>query len=284
MNEIILFFQGNDIVVPKDFSETDIINLLSEDDSRNHIDWQKDLLMFAHSFGNITPLITPKLNGSKKTSAVMLQNSVLLSDTWKRVPIRSLLAFAQRDENGFSPNIQDLFRSYHLLQWKNNTQFCGRCGKRNFDSQKDVSRVCSSCGNISFPKISPAVIVLITDDKDRILLAHNKNFKENMYSLLAGFVEAGESLEQTVVREIKEEVNIDVNSIQYIHSQPWPFPDSIMLGFRAKHIGGELKPDGEEIIDAQWFSRSNLPEIPGPGAIARFLIDEWKEGKYKCSN
>jgi NAD+ diphosphatase len=94
--------------------------------------------------------------------------------------------------------------------------------------------------------------------------------------LLAGFVEAGESLEQTVVREIKEEVNIDVDSIQYCHSQPWPFPDSIMLGFRAKYRGGTIKPDGTEITDAQWFSRGNLPEIPGPGAIARFLIDQWR--------
>jgi NAD+ diphosphatase len=280
MNEIILFFQGNDVVVPKDFSDEDIINLLSEDDSSNHINWQKDLLVFAHNTcGPVTPLITPKLNGSKKTSAVMLNDSVSLPDKWKRVPIRSLLGFAQQNENSFLLNVQDLFRSYHLLQWKNNTQFCGRCGKRCVDSQKDISRICSSCGNSIFPKISPAVIVLITDDKDRILLAHNKNFKNDMYSLLAGFVEAGESLEQTVMREVKEEVNIDVNSIQYIHSQSWPFPDSIMLGFKANYAGGELKPDGIEIMDAAWYSRESLPEIPGPGAIARFLIDQWKEKK-----
>jgi NAD+ diphosphatase len=134
---------------------------------------------------------------------------------------------------------------------------------------------------MTFPKISPAIIVLITDEKNRILLAHNKNFKNAFYSLLAGFVEAGESLEQTVVRELKEEVNIDVDSIKYCHSQPWPFPDSIMLGFRAKYAGGELKPVVTEITVAGWFSRYNLPEIPGPGAIARFIIDQWKEGRYK---
>jgi NAD+ diphosphatase len=99
-----------------------------------------------------------------------------------------------------------------------------------------------------------------------------------MYSLIAGFTEAGESLESTVAREVREEVNIEVKDIRYIVSQPWPFPHSLMLGFTARRASGELRPDGIEIEDAQWFSRDKLPLIPGHGSVSRFLIDRWAAG------
>jgi NAD+ diphosphatase len=280
-HDTILFFQGNDVVVPAVMPDEDLINILSEDNSCSAINWQNDLLAFVESFGKIIPSAIPMLDEERKINAVLLNDSVVLSETWKRIPLRSLIHLGARVDVGFPQKVGDLLRTFHILQWEKNTMFCGRCGAENHHSEKDISRICSSCGNMIFPKISPAVIVLVTNEKDEILLAHNSNFKNTMYSLNAGFVEAGESLEQTVARELKEEVNIDVDSIQYCHSQPWPFPDSIMLGFRAKYAGGELKPDGTEITDAGWFSRDNLPEIPGPGAIARFLIDRWKAGTYK---
>jgi NAD+ diphosphatase len=122
------------------------------------------------------------------------------------------------------------------------------------------------------------VITLITNDRDEALLAHNANFTNGVYSLIAGFVEAGESLEAAVKREIREEVNIEVDRVQYAASQPWPFPNSLMLGFTARHTGGRIRPDGTEILDAQWFSRESLPRLPGNGSIARRLIEQWKKG------
>jgi NAD+ diphosphatase len=134
------------------------------------------------------------------------------------------------------------------------------------------------CGRHEFPRISPAVIVAITDDENRILLAHNKNFRAGVYSLIAGFNEAGESLEATVAREIREEVNIEVADIAYIKSQPWPFPNSVMLGFSARYSSGTLRPDGVEIEDARWFTRDNRPTLPGGGSLSRELINRWLTG------
>ncbi len=279
-NDSILFFQGTDLVVPAEISDDDNISIAESNSSGSPFQWQTDLLNLIQY--NAVPLTIekiPLLDGNGFINAALLDDSLLLPDEWKRTPIRSILRFAEQIDLGFLSRVQSIFRAYHILQWKKNTVFCGRCGGKNQDSEKDISQVCTSCGNSIFPKISPAVIVLITDRKDRILLARNKNFTYPFYSLIAGFVEAGESLEQTVVREVKEEVNIDVDSIEYILSQPWPFPDSIMIGFRAKYSGGELKPDGDEISDADWFSRGALPEIPRPGAISRYLIDQWQEEK-----
>ncbi|MCL2609748.1 MAG: NAD(+) diphosphatase, partial [Treponema sp.] len=146
------------------------------------------------------------------------------------------------------------------------------------------ARLCPRCGRKEFPRITPAVIVLITDDSGRILLAHNRKFGPGMYSLLAGFVEAGETPEQAVLRETEEEVGIRVSDIRYIASSPWPFPASLMLGFSARHVAGELRPDGVEIEDAAWYDRPNLPLIPAPGSLSRGLIDYWLKGEADPSS
>ena len=173
-----------------------------------------------------------------------------------------------------------IFRSYHIGLWRRESRFCGSCGSANRDAEGgDLGRVCTVCGRLEFPRISPAVITIVINDKDEALLAHNKKFLSGIYSLIAGFNEAGESLEATVAREIKEEVNLDVRDIRYIRSQPWPFPNSLMLGFTARHCGGELKPDGIEIEDARWFSRDKLPNLPGNGSVSRYLINLWLNGK-----
>jgi NAD+ diphosphatase len=131
---------------------------------------------------------------------------------------------------------------------------------------------------MEFPRICPAVIVLITDSENRILLAHNKRFKTKVYSHISGFNEAGESLEETVIREIREEINIEVKDIEYIKSQPWPFPNSLMVGFKARYSSGIIKCDGDEIVDAQWFTKNNLPQLPTEGSLSRYLINCWLEG------
>jgi NAD+ diphosphatase len=123
------------------------------------------------------------------------------------------------------------------------------------------------------------VITIIINNDGEALLAHNRKFAGGVYSLIAGFNEAGENLEATVAREIREEVNLEVRDIQYIASQPWPFPNSLMLGFSARYASGEIRPDGEEIMDARWFKPNALPQIPGFGSVSRYLINAWLEGK-----
>jgi NAD+ diphosphatase len=173
-----------------------------------------------------------------------------------------------------------ILRSHHISLWRRDSRFCGSCGSPNRDADTgELARQCPACGRLEFPRISPAVITIVINDKDEALLAHNSKFAAAIYSLIAGFNEAGESLEATVAREIKEEVNLDVTDIRYVRSQPWPFPNSLMLGFTARYSGGELKPDGKEIEDARWYSRDALPQLPGSASVSRYLIELWRERK-----
>ena len=196
---------------------------------------------------------------------------------WRALPLRSSLALAEDIISDAAGGPARMLRAYHVVQWRKNTAYCGRCGTPNGDSGEELARSCPSCGKVEYPRISPAVIVLVTDEEDRILLAHNSKFRSGMYSLVAGFTEAGEALERTVAREVKEEVGIDVDSVEYRSSQPWPFPDSIMIGFRAKASSKNqvIVPDGKEIEDARWFSRDALPDLPFKGSLSRLLIDGW---------
>ena len=136
-----------------------------------------------------------------------------------------------------------------------------------------------SCGHQSFPRISPAVIVLVERD-NTCLLARSPRFQDGFYSVLAGFAEPGETLEETVAREVLEETGIEVKDIRYFGSQPWPFPDSLMIGFTASYAGGEIRVDGTEILVADWFPFDQLPKIPGRISIARRLID-WFVNKHQ---
>ena len=164
-------------------------------------------------------------------------------------------------------------RGYHLINWDRNSSFCGRCGAKNLSKEGEHSKYCPKCGASVYPRISPAVIVAITKG-DKLLLAQNVNNKNKFYSVLAGFVEPGESLEDCVRREIMEEAGIEVKNINYFGSQPWPFPDSLMVGFTAEYAGGDLKLDPTELCDAEWFTADRLPQIPGKISISRKLI-QW---------
>ncbi len=173
---------------------------------------------------------------------------------------------------------EDLFllagKAYQIVCWDQTHQYCGRCGTATEYLSGERAKVCPECGFISYPRICPAVITAITKG-DKILLAHAKHFKEGMYSLIAGFVEAGETLEEGVQREIMEEVGIKVKNIKYLGSQPWPFPNSMMLGFSAEYESGEIIVDGVEITDANWYDVSNLPGLPSEVSIARKIINRW---------
>jgi NAD+ diphosphatase len=131
---------------------------------------------------------------------------------------------------------------------------------------------CPACGLLAYPRISPAVMVLVRDG-DKLLLARSPHFKPGVFSALAGFVEPGETLEQCAAREVREEVGIEIANLRYFDSQPWPFPNSLMVAFFADYAGGTIRPDPAEIAEAAWFSPDELPILPDPISISRRLID-----------
>jgi NAD+ diphosphatase len=164
-------------------------------------------------------------------------------------------------------------RAIQLVEWWRTSRFCGRCGTPTEPSASDRSMRCPRCQLSAYPRLAPAVIVLVRKGKE-ILLAQGAGFR-GTFSCLAGFVEPGETLEQTVHRELDEEVGIKVGQVRYVASQAWPFPHSLMIGFHADWISGELAADGVEIVEAGWWTADNLPQLPPPLSIARQLIDNW---------
>ncbi|MCX8100098.1 MAG: NAD(+) diphosphatase [Geminicoccaceae bacterium] len=168
-----------------------------------------------------------------------------------------------------------------LVHWHRMQRFCGRCGGTLELRDAGHAKRCPACAVEFFPRTDPAVIVLVTAG-DRCVLGRAARFPPGMYSTLAGFVEPGESLEAAVRREVEEEVGLEVEALVYRSSQPWPFPQSLMLGFRARARFAPLRVDAEELEDARWFERAELADearrpvrLPGADSIARFLIEEW---------
>lgn len=167
-------------------------------------------------------------------------------------------------------------RAVQLLDWRRNHRFCGRCGFATELVDGDRATRCPNCSLFNYPRLSPAVIMTV-ERGDAILLAHGVNFQSGMYSCVAGFVEPGESLEEAVAREVREETGIEVDNVRYFGSQPWPFPNSLMIGFNADYAGGEIVLEDAEIGDANWFTADAMPPLPGKISIARRLIDDWLE-------
>lgn len=163
-------------------------------------------------------------------------------------------------------------RAMAFLNWRRVTKFCGRCGGRNSDLSTEPARQCEVCGALTYPRVSPAILVAVIRD-GKLLLARNALNTTGTWSVLAGFVEPGESFEECAQREIREEVGIEVSIEKYLGSQPWPFPDQLMLGFSASWKSGELKPDQKEIAEADWFAPDDHPPIPMKGSLSRRVID-----------
>ncbi len=166
---------------------------------------------------------------------------------------------------------------FQLMSWYSQNRFCGKCGAKTKEKSDERAIVCPNCSTIVFPKISPAIIVAIVCN-DKILLAHNSSFANSRYSLIAGYADIGESLEETVIREVKEEVGLNVKNIRYYKSQPWPFSGSMMIGFFAEADDAQtICPDNIEITDAAWFTRGNLPNHPDIISIAGEMIDKFEK-------
>lgn len=165
-------------------------------------------------------------------------------------------------------------RATQIVEWFKTHRFCGRCGLETHMHKRDRARVCPKCEMHYYPRLSPSIIVLVKRGEE-LLLARNANWPDGFYSTLAGFVEPGESVEETLRREVYEEVGIHIKNIEYKGSQPWAFPNSLMIGYHADYESGELQLQEDEIADAQWFHYKNLPKIPGKIAISRWLIDAY---------
>ena len=185
--------------------------------------------------------------------------------------LSSLRDIAYLDETAFML----CARSRGLLEWRAQHQYCGQCGQVTHQIAGENALSCSPCRLRFYPRISPCIIVLITRG-DQVLLAQGENHKERgWYSTLAGFIESGESAEQAVMREVKEEVGVTIKNIQYLNSQAWPFPNQLMLGFHAEFEAGEIVPAPGEIADAQWFNIHDLPKHPPSVSIAGWLIRQY---------
>ena len=165
-------------------------------------------------------------------------------------------------------------RAKQIVGWHATHRFCGRCGGETERVPGDLAMKCTRCGMMHFPRLSPAAIVLVKRE-DMILLARSPVFPKGLYIVLAGFVEPGESIEEAVVREVREEVGIEVTNVRYFGSQPWPFPNSLMIGFTAEYTGGDLNPQPGEIEDAGWYTADDLPKMPPKLSIARAMTDDF---------
>lgn len=189
-----------------------------------------------------------------------------LKDT-KWIPVRTFFAINE----SISPYVA---HGLSLLNWRSQVRFCSSCGTPLYDHKSETARYCIQCNKNFYPPVSPCVIVRITKD-DKILLARHSHRNTDVFTCLAGYVEPGETLEECVEREVFEETGIKVKNIEYVGSQSWPFPDQLMVAFKAEYAGGEQKLQPEEISEIAWFTKDNLPPIPKKGSIAYKLITEY---------
>ena len=167
-------------------------------------------------------------------------------------------------------------RALQILEWERSHRFCGRCGSRTELHAAERAVVCPACAFSQYPRINPCVIMLVTRGEE-LLLARSARFSIPMYSSLAGFIEAGETAEETLHREVFEEVGLRVKNPVYFGSQSWPFPSNLMLGFHCEYESGDIVMQEDEIVDAQFFHHSQLPMVPPPGSIAHALIHSFVE-------
>lgn len=163
------------------------------------------------------------------------------------------------------------------LDWVLQHRYCGQCGQPVTQVAGEFAKQCATCRLRFYPRISPCIIVLITRGREVLLAQGEKHREQGWYSTLAGFIESGESAEQAVLREVKEEVNVELTNLQYLNSQAWPFPNQLMLGFQAEYAGGTIIPAKGEIADAQWFDIDDLPKIPPTISIAGWMIRRYQQ-------
>ena len=222
-------------------------------------------------FFDINDLIAIALKDNKTLCSVDIAENLFLDlDDYDFVDLRMILG--SLDQESFSL----IGRSKMINYWRRNSKYCGTCGKKTDFISSEEAFQCSCNNEFIYPKISPCIITLIHRG-DEILLGRSKHFPKGMFSTLAGFIEPGESCEEALVREVKEEVGINVKNIKYFSSQNWPFPSQLMIGYFAEYDSGEIILEDEEIEEAYWFNLNKLPSIPPEGSISGLLIRSYIE-------
>ncbi|MGQ0750946.1 MAG: NAD(+) diphosphatase [Betaproteobacteria bacterium] len=198
--------------------------------------------------------------------AAEIAESQSLPEGWQLLGLRDLFGIVEETLAVVSG------RAYQIVDWDRDHQYCSRCAAPTRPRETERARECSACGLTSYPPVSPAIMTLVTRGRE-LLLVRKPIWPEGRYSAVAGFVEPGETLEDTAIRETREEVGVEVCNLRYFGSQPWPFPHSLMVAFTAEYAGGEVRPDGEEIAEARWFDAASMPKLPPGISISRRLID-----------
>ncbi len=196
-----------------------------------------------------------------------VNNDLQLPNEFDSVSLRQALEFLGPDWYTIAA------RAYSIITWDKNHRHCGRCGNVTVHKPDTFERICTTCSLSFYPRISPSIIVLIHQG-DQILMARGSHFPPGVYGLIAGFIEAGENIEEAAHREVQEEIGIKIKNLRYFGSQSWPFPDSLMIGFIAEYASGELVINHDEIEAAGWYRFDNLPGKPSTSiSIARKLIN-----------
>jgi len=198
--------------------------------------------------------------------ALALPDDAAEPDDWRYAGLRSL--FFRLPE----ALLAIAARAFQIVEWDRTHRYCGRCGTPTADKPGERAKECPACGYVAFPRVTPAMMVLVTRGRE-VLLARAPRFPPGMFSALAGFVEPGETIEDCIRREVREEVGIEVSNITYFASQSWAFPHSLMIAYTAQYAGGELKPDENEIAEARWFAWDAVPDLPPSISISRRLIE-----------
>ncbi|MBA2655809.1 MAG: NAD(+) diphosphatase [Tatlockia sp.] len=245
--------------------------------------WHNDELLLKSgtnpiSLPRIDELQSLNLEFTQKVNLGLYENTAYLSFNLGKRPntLPFNLFFQPLRQTHETLNNSSLFnficRAKQLINWDKVSQFCGRCGQKNRFADDEFAKICMGCQAQAFPQISPAMLVLIWRSNE-ILLARSAHFLPGIYSILAGFAEPGETIETTVIREVKEEVGLRIKNLHYFGSQAWPFPSNLMLGFRAEYDEGEIQIDYNELEDAQWFPLAKLPQLPKPLSLSRQIID-----------
>jgi NAD+ diphosphatase len=188
-------------------------------------------------------------------------------DGWTFAGLRSLFSVLPE------PLFRVAGRALMVVDWDRTHRYCGRCGTPTRAKEGERARECPACGELAYPRISPAIIVAVTRG-DRLLLVRHHRFAQR-FTVIAGYVEPGETLEECVRREVLEETGIEVGEPRYFANQPWPFPHSLMVAFTAEHVSGEIRVEPSELIEGGWFSADALPVVPDKVTIARRLIDAY---------
>lgn len=236
--------------------------------SQAYIFHHQQLLVDQHmQLPKVTPLIDDlSLHSGDQVIARDLKNPDLIPSGYQLMPIRQLISMWSKTE------FEQASRALQLLEWRRNHKFCSHCGQRTQVHVREYAMVCPDCRYHQYPRVQPCIITIITRGQDEILLAKNAKAQGDMYGLIAGFVEVGETLEEAVHRETLEEIGLHIKNVKYLASQPWPFPSNLMLAFSAEYDSGDIVLQQEEISDAQFFKFDQLPEIPIAGSIAYRMI------------